>query len=95
MFEPCQDLALMAETGHHSGGTQATLDHFEGHELAVMLVIALSQVDRAHTASPDLPEHAIGSQSSANQRRLVQHRGSFRFNGREHDRFVGTVRTEQ
>ena len=59
--ERVDQTGALTETGQHSGGIEAALDHFEGHELAVMLVIALSQIDRAHTASPDLLEHAIGS----------------------------------
>src|SRR5207248_2140143 len=63
MLETGQDLALMAKPAQHFGGIHTMLDDFDGNELVELIVVALGQVHRAHTAAADLLEHAIGTET--------------------------------
>ena len=73
MNQAGEDLPLGAKTLYDFGGVEAGADELERDLLAILLVVALGQVDVAHAALADQLFEAVGSDASAEQR-LRSHR---------------------
>jgi hypothetical protein len=59
VFEVGENLALFLEPLQHGIGVHAAFDHFDRNHFPELLVGALCQIDRAHSAAANLANHPI------------------------------------
>ncbi len=63
MLEACKDLTLGDESVEHVLGIETAADELDRHVLAVLIVVARREIDRAHAAASDRSIEAIGTDS--------------------------------
>jgi len=98
MLEPCQDLALAAETLDDRFGVHPLLDQLERRALLEAALDALRQVDRAHPPLAEQADDAPGTDGALRlewRRRGEQARRARRVEPVEGLAAVGVVRGEQ
>ena len=59
MVQCRERLALVAKTLQDLFGADSRLDHLDGDALAIILVIALPQIDHRHAAMPNLADDTV------------------------------------
>src|SRR6185503_12293348 len=60
-----EDLHLVAKATLNRLSTETRLDEFDRHLLAVMFVVALGEIDSAHSAAADLAQNSVWSNATA------------------------------
>src|SRR5215471_13200415 len=95
MIEPAQNLSLAAKTRQDEFGIHVRSHHFDRDLLLKLPVGSLGKIHSAHSATADLLQQTIWSQSGINRRRLIEHRGHFRFDCCADCGFAGVVSAEK
>src|ERR1019366_7580490 len=96
MFESCQDLPLMPKARQHPSAVHASLDDFDRNQLAILLIIALAKIDKAHPAASYFLEQPVGAYARTHQRSIfVEQRIHFGSNSGSDRRRAGRVRPQQ
>src|SRR5580704_4938258 len=68
MIKCCECLSLVAETVKDLFGVDSGLDHFYRNLFAIVLVVALAQINYRHAALADLPDNSVRPNSSSRHR---------------------------